>query len=61
MTPEDIAKKIRTCYEILPNEETNKGAAEKSDAAIMEFRRERLKVASNCVFAGMELTTIQTK
>jgi hypothetical protein len=51
--PSDIATKIKACYDLLPDDETDSGAAEGSDAMIMEFRKTRLQIAADCVFAGL--------
>lgn len=49
-TPKDIASKIKECYDLLPDQETY---SEESDAMIMEFRKTKLQIASECVFAGL--------
>ena len=52
-SPQEIACQIKTCYDLLPKDETYSGADGNSDAMIMEFRRTKLKIASECVFAGL--------
>ena len=53
MTPKEIARLIKECYEELPADETHSGASEMSDAAIMNNRSTRLKIARECVLAGL--------
>ena len=52
-SPKWIAKQIDECYNMLPDDETDSGAAEESDAMIMSFRQTKLEVAADCVFAGL--------
>jgi len=59
LTGVELSEKIKECYDKLPDVKLNTGAAEESDAAIADFRKERLKIATDCVFAefGINRTT----
>ena len=57
-TPQEIACQIKACYDLLPKDETYSGTDENSDAMIMEFRKTKLQIASECVFAGMGINRI---
>ena len=51
--PQDIAKKIKECYEMLPDDEVRLGVSEGSDVQVMEFRRMKMHIAADCVFGGL--------
>jgi len=53
ISPKEISDKIKECYNNLPDEEVHNGASGDSDAAIMNFRTAKLKIASECVFASL--------
>jgi len=52
-SPKEIAFQIKECYDLLPKDETDTGADGITAAMIMEFRRTKLKIASECVFASL--------
>jgi len=53
ITAISIAKLINKCYDELCDINLSSGAASDSDAAIANFRKQKLDIATDCVFAEL--------
>ena len=56
-----MVEQIKECYDTLPTAPVSYGTSKESDFLIAQFEIERLKIATDCVFAALGINRITSQ